>query len=128
MAKCTAITRGGTRCKGDAIDSSGYCYSHHPDHANDRRRAARKGGKSGGRGRGRGELPELKRRLEDLAADVLSGGVERGAAAVVNQIYNTLIRAVEQERRMRELEELAARLEEVEETLQRRKDDNRWPA
>jgi hypothetical protein len=128
MAKCTAITRGGTRCKGNAIDSSGYCYSHHPDHVNDRRRAARKGGKSGGRGRGRGEIPELKRRLEDLAADVLSGEVERGVAAVVNQIYNTLIRTVEQERKLRELEELAGRLEELEQTIEQRKDGNRWPA
>jgi hypothetical protein len=44
------------------------------------------------------------------------------------QLYNTLIRAIEQERKLRELEELAARLEELERTIERRKDGNRWPA
>ena len=39
MAKCMVITRGGSRCKDMAIDSSGYCHAHHPDHAEQRRRA-----------------------------------------------------------------------------------------
>ena len=47
MGKCTAITRGGGRCKGVAIDGSGLCYSHHPDHEQDRRRSARKGSGAG---------------------------------------------------------------------------------
>ena len=58
MAKCTAITQGGERCKGIAIDSSGYCYAHHPDHPGDRKSAARKGGRRGGR---RGPSVELAR-------------------------------------------------------------------
>ena len=48
MGKCTAITRGGDRCRGVTIEGSDYCYAHHPDHEQDRRRAARKGGKRGG--------------------------------------------------------------------------------
>jgi hypothetical protein len=81
-----------------------------------------------GKSKGNGEIASLKKQLKDLAAGVLDGSVDRGRAAVANQIHNTLIRAVDQERKLRELDELAARLEEVEETLQRRKDDNRWPA
>jgi hypothetical protein len=59
---------------------------------------------------------------------VLDGSVDRGRAAVVNQIFNTLIRAIEQERKLRELEELAVRLEELEQTIEQRKGGNRWPA
>jgi hypothetical protein len=46
---------------------------------------------------------------------------DKGRAAVANQLYNTLIRAIEQERKMRELEELAERLEALEEVLKGRK-------
>ncbi len=47
--------------------------------------------------------------------------MDRGDAAVVNQILNTLIRAIEQQRKQRELEEMAARLEALEEVLKGRK-------
>jgi hypothetical protein len=52
---------------------------------------------------------------------VLDTRVDRGSAAVVNQILNTVIRAIEQERKMRELEEMAQRLEALEEVLKGRK-------
>jgi hypothetical protein len=42
LARCTAITGGGSHCKGMTIDSSGYCHAHHPDRAEQRRRAARR--------------------------------------------------------------------------------------
>ncbi len=63
----------------------------------------------------------LKKQARDLAADVLAGGVETSKAAVANQIYNTLIRAVEQERKNLETGELAERLEAMEEVLKGRK-------
>jgi hypothetical protein len=47
--------------------------------------------------------------------------VDRGAAAVVNQLLNTVVRVVEQQRKIRETEELAARLEALEEVLKGRK-------
>ena len=74
-----------------------------------------------GQEQGQGELGELKKRIKDLAAGVLDGTAERGRAAVANQLYNTLIRAIEQERKMRELEELAERLEALEGVLKGRK-------
>jgi copper transport protein len=56
-----------------------------------------------------------------IAAEVLEGTADRGRAAVANQLYNTLIRAIEQERKLRELGELAERLEALEEVLKGRK-------
>ena len=120
MAKCAAITQGGDRCKGRAIDSSGYCYAHHPDHADDRRRAAHKGGKRGGRGRpspATGELVRLQGRFEDLAASVLSGEVERGNGAVAAQLLNGARSCVLGLLKAREQEELYERVEELERRL-----------
>lgn len=69
----------------------------------------------------RGELAALKKQMKDLAAGVLNGEVETGRAAVANQIFNTLIRAMEQERENLETGELAERLEAMEEVLKGRR-------
>jgi hypothetical protein len=114
MGKCTAITRGGGRCKGVAIDDSGLCYSHHPDHEQDRRRAARKGGKRGGRGRPTSELARLGVRFEELADKVLSGEVERAAGAVAGQLLNGARACVRDGLAAREQEELEARIAALE--------------
>jgi hypothetical protein len=53
-------------------------------------------------------LGDLDKQLQALATDALEGTVERGVAAVVNQIINTRIRLIEQERKIKELEELEA--------------------
>ena len=46
-----------------------------------------------------------------MVSDVLEGRVERGIGAVVFQGYNTLLKAVEVERKVKETEEIEARLE-----------------
>ncbi len=116
-AVCRANKRNGSPCTAPASGADGYCWAHDPANAERRRRIASRGG----RGRGGGELPDLKKQLKDLAADVLEGRVERGAAAVVNQLLNTVVRVVEQERKERELGELAERLEAMEEVLKGRR-------
>jgi hypothetical protein len=116
-AVCRANKRNGLPCTAPATGANGYCWAHDPANAEKRRRIASRGG----RGRGGSELAALKKQLHDLAADVLEGNVDRGAAAVVNQILNTIIRAVEQERKNLETEELAERLEAMEEVLKGRK-------
>jgi hypothetical protein len=121
LAKCTAITRGGTRCKGVAIDGSGYCYAHSPDHAAERRRGARKGGKRGGRGRPVAELGALRVENAEIRERLLEGELLPGVAAVAIQSINTDIRAVSAALKAREQEELEGRLEEVEELLRQRK-------
>jgi hypothetical protein len=111
--RCAAITSAGERCKLDATNGS-YCWSHDPENADERRRRARRGGKA----RGAGELSEIKRLLEDLTSRVLKvEGVEpleTGPAAVANQLINTRLRAIEQERKVKETEDLEARIEALE--------------
>ncbi len=128
MTKCTGITRSGERCRGVAIDSSGLCYAHYPDYEEDRRRAARKGGHRGGRGRPQAELSDIKRRLLQLAEEVLAGEVNRSAAAIAGQLLNTYIRAVSVELKAREQLELIERLEALEAALEHKKGDRRWGA
>jgi hypothetical protein len=132
LAKCAGITRAGTACKGIPIDESGYCYVHHPDHTDERRRHGSRGGKRGGRGRPQAEIHEIKDLLATLTARVLKeGGVEpleTGPAIVANQLINTRLRAIEQERKIRETEDLEARIEALERAQERRKGGSRWGA
>jgi hypothetical protein len=116
MPRCRETKPNGTPCERIVPVSQDYCYSHDPTRAQERKRNAQRGG----RGRSNGEIGALKQRLRDLAADVLAGKVERGDAAVVNQIWGTLVRAIEQERKLIETGELAERLEAMEEVLKRR--------
>ncbi len=122
MAKCSAITRTGARCRGIPIDASGLCHAHHPDRAEARRRAGSKGGKRGGRGRPSSELARLQACFEELAEQVLTGKIEKGKGAVACQLLQGAracvrdrLRAIEQEEvleRIEELEEIAARQNE----------------
>jgi hypothetical protein len=88
MAKCSGITRSGTACKGTPIDGSQWCYVHHPDHAEERRRHGARGGKRGGRGRPSSELARLQGRFEELADMVVNGDVGRGVGAVAGQLIS----------------------------------------
>jgi hypothetical protein len=128
LTKCTAITRGGERCKGMAIDDSGYCYAHHPDHANARRRAARKGGRRGGRGRPVAELGTLRDENANIRRRLLEGELLPNVAAVAVQSINTDIRAVGAAMKAREQVELVERLEGLEEALEQRKGERHYGA
>src|SRR5215213_227098 len=88
MSSCAGIRADGARCKAQAIRDSEWCFSHHPDYEQARRRRASKGGKRGGRGRPTSELARLASRFEELADKVLSGEVERGVGAVAGQLLN----------------------------------------
>jgi hypothetical protein len=130
MTKCSGITQAGTACKGTPIEGSQWCYVHHPDHAEERRRHGSKGGKRGGRGRPSAELARLQRRFEELAEAVLSGEVERGVGAVAGQLLNGARACVRDGQAAREQEELVARLESLEEALERKTGNGgrRWGA
>ncbi len=125
MAKCSAITQAGTSCKGIPIDGSEWCYVHHPDHAEERRRQGARGGKRGGRGRPSAELARLQRRFEELADKVLSGEVERSVGAVAGQLLNGARACVRDGLAAREQEELIDRLEALEGALERQKESSR---
>jgi hypothetical protein len=117
MAVCRATKANGEPCRAPATGPHGYCWAHDPANAEQRSRMASKAAKS----KPSRELAGLKAQLQDLTKDVLAGEIETGRAAVANQLINTLIRAIEQERKMRELGELAERLEALEEVLRGRR-------
>ncbi len=127
MGKCSAITDKGTRCKALPMRGEEYCYVHHPDHQEERRRHGAKGGKRGGRGRPVAELTRLQKRFEELAEDVLSGQVERARGAVAGQLLNGARACVRDALTAREQEELVERMEVLEQALEQRK-DKRWGA
>jgi hypothetical protein len=108
--------------------NSAFCIGHDPDQAEARRRRASKGGKRGGRGRPSAELARLQARFEDLAEKVLSGEIERGVGAVAGQLLNGARACVRDALAAREQEELVARLEGLEEALERRKEETRYGA
>jgi hypothetical protein len=115
--KCAAIKPNGTRCERLVKGSQTYCFAHDPARAAERKANARRGGLT----KSTGEIARLKVRLQQLADDTLAGTVDRGVAAVCNQIYGTILGAIRTELKVREVQEFEARLEELEAALQKRK-------
>jgi hypothetical protein len=115
MARCSAITKAGERCRLDAIPGAEWCYSHDPDRREERRQNARRAGRAGGRGRpGSGELVQIKREIRSVIGGVLTGHITRPVGAVAFQGFNALLKAIETERRIKETEELEERIEALE--------------
>ena len=108
--QCTAVKRNGEPCTLPANGPQGLCWAHDPANAEKRRRGASRGG----RAKANRELPTIKALLEDLTERVLSGELDTGRAAVANQLVNTRLRAIEQERKNKETEDLEARIEALE--------------
>jgi hypothetical protein len=130
MSACSGIRADGGRCQAQAMRNSEWCINHHPDRSEVRRRRASKGGKRGGRGRPQAELADIKRRLSELADDVLEGRQDKGVAAVASQVLNVYLRAVSVELKVREQQELIERLEALEEQLEAKAGNGgrRWGA
>src|SRR5918999_6455179 len=112
MTKCSGITQAGTACKGVPIEGSQWCYVHHPDHSEERRRHGSKGGKRGGRGRPVAELGALRVENAEIRERLLEGKLLPGVAAVAIQSLNCDIRAVSAALKAREQEELEGRLDD----------------
>ena len=123
--RCNAITGSGTRCKGIAIDSSGLCHAHHPDRAEQRRRHASKGGRRAGRGRPVAELASLRTENADIRGRLLGDELAPNVAAVAVQSLNTDARLIVAGLKAREQEEILERVEELEQLLERQKEDRR---
>ncbi len=117
MARCAGFKPDGTPCERIVGASQTYCYAHDSRHAEKRRRDAAKAGRS----TSNTELKEVKSLLKRLTDRVLSSELQTGPAAVANQLINTRLRAVELERRWKEIDELEGRLEALESVLQGRK-------
>jgi hypothetical protein len=108
--RCAGTKRDNSPCTATVEPPQRYCWWHDPANADKRRRAASRAGRS----KPSRELSGLKTQLQDLTRDVLAGNLETGRAAVANQLINTRLRAIELERKIRETEELEARIEALE--------------
>jgi len=102
-----------------------WCWNHHPDHEQARRRRASKGGKRGGRGRPVTELGALRDENADIRRRLLDGELAPNVAAVAVQSINTDIRAVGAALKAREQEELVERMDALEAVLEQRKGERR---
>ena len=111
--RCQAITRGGTRCTHIAT-AGGFCHLHDPARAEQRRRAASRGGRAGGNGRrsGTAEIEGIKADIQRVIDVVADGTVQSGAVLFMG--YNVLLRACEVGRKIREADELEARISQLE--------------
>ena len=113
---CAGIKQDGGRCTQSVKPGEHYCHHHDLTRAGERRRNAAKAGRS----KPSSEIRGVKTQLQELTDRVLSGVVERADAAVCGQLLNVKLRALEQERHWREIEELEGRLEAVEGVLKGR--------
>lgn len=114
MANCEHIKLDGSRCKGRAIPPARYCWAHDPARADERQQAGHKGGVTAGRGRPLREIGGIKALLDELVKGVQAGTVEIAAAYCINALLSTKLRAVELERKLKEQEELEARIAALE--------------
>ena len=117
--QCKALKAGGGRCSKTALDSSDYCYAHSRETAEQRRKNAAAGGHARSR-RAPSELATIKGQLRTIAGAVLNGEMDKGTAVVVNQVFNSILRTVELERRLDKHEELMERLAQLEAEIERR--------
>jgi hypothetical protein len=110
MAICRATKANGEPCTLSANGPQGLCWAHDPANREKRRRMASRAARS----KPSRELVGVKIRLEELTEAVLAGEVERGRAAVANQLINTRLRAIELERKIREQDDVLERIAALE--------------
>ena len=118
MNRCPGTKRDGSRCTVTVDPPQTYCWWHDPANAEARKRAAARGGKRAGRGRPQTELADLKAEVRDVIEAVRSGELDKGVGAVLGQLYNVLLKAVSVGLDVEERQELVARLEALEQTLE----------
>jgi flagellar motility protein MotE (MotC chaperone) len=110
MGRCAGYKPNGSPCERIVSASRTFCFAHDPATAAQRSRNASKAARSKpGR-----ELAAVKERLRTLAEGVLTGEVDQDAAAVASRILGVYLRAVEQERKLKEQEEILERIEALE--------------
>ncbi len=114
MARCAGTKPDGSPCERIVSASQTYCYAHDPATATQRSRNASKAARS----KPSRELTAVKERLRGLAEDVLNAEVDQDAAGVAARILGVYLRAVEQERKLREQEDVLQRIEALEQRAQ----------
>jgi len=118
---CRATKRNGESCRAPATEPDGCCWAHSPAHSAKRSRITSRAGRS----KPSRELTAIKVRLSGLVDDVLAERVNKGAAAVAGQLLNAHLRALELERKWKELGEIEERIVALE---QRQEGASAWGA
>jgi hypothetical protein len=95
---CSATTKAGAPCQRPAQGHNEFCLGHDPAKASERRRTASRGG----RGRKNTEVRAVKQLMRELTAKVLSGDLEPSILYAAVAAQNTLLKAIEIERRLEE--------------------------
>jgi hypothetical protein len=122
--QCGFLKRNGDGCKGAVREGDAYCWAHDARYEEARRRGQSRGGKH----KPSKELVDIKQRLSTLAEDVLEGRVNRATGAVVSQILNVLLRAIDVELKAVEQLQLIERLEVLEQQIEMKKRSQSWGA
>lgn len=122
MPRCAGVKPNGERCSAIVAIADSYCYAHDPARSEERKRNASRGGRS----KGSREVAAVKDRLTELAEQVVAGELATSRAAVAGQLLNGVLRALELERKVRETDELEARVEELEKAKRLREEVSSW--
>jgi hypothetical protein len=109
---CSATTKAGKPCQRPAQGHGDYCIGHDPTKAAERRRMASRGG----RGKTNPEVRAVKKLMKDLTTKVLSGDIEPAILYAAVAAQNTLLKAIEVERRLEEAD-VRAEFEELKREL-----------
>jgi hypothetical protein len=123
MSSCAFIKASGETCKAIPMRDEDWCYVHHPDHTEERKRQGSKGGKRGGRGRPMVEVQRLQERFEELANQVGNKEISRADALAMGQLLNFKLRAISVALDVREAEETVPRVEAIKDMLEAKRNE-----
>jgi hypothetical protein len=109
MSQCSGVKPNGESCKKPAEGQHGYCSSHDPRKAEQRRRTASRGG----RAKADKEIREVKGEIRELIRRVRDEAFDATQANAANRLYNTLLAYILAERGIYREEDLAVRIREL---------------
>lgn len=122
MPRCSATKRDGEPCRISVEPGVEFCWAHDPANRGQRQRITSRAGKS----KPNKELLSTKVRLSALADGVLDGSTDKAVGAVASQILNVYLRALEQERKWKELSEIEERISSLEGRARSQRDSRAW--
>jgi hypothetical protein len=112
---CPAITRAGERCNRHINAGESFCSQHDPARAEERRRNASRAGRS----KPLSESGKIRRDIFVLIEEVRNGEVEPRIANAIAVLANVALGSLRLDMKIRELEDLEARITDLEEVTKR---------
>jgi hypothetical protein len=112
--RCPAINRKGARCKRYAAPGDDFCSAHDPRRAELRKVAAAKAGRAFHPAR---ESAQIRRRILAMIEEVKRGDIEPQIAYAVSALCNTAIGTLRIDLKVKEMEEIDKRIDELENRL-----------